>query len=174
MCVCVFKSHNLSKETKPRAFRTLVMSVLLYGAETWAMSQQDSNKWRMFQMRCLRDILGLTLWDKMRNTTILERTGELPVEEQLQRRRLQWFEHVWRMQAHRPQRQVLRCRPSGRKRPPGGTPLRWCDLLNDDLKGMRNWSNAIKDQAEWRATIHANQPRSVPLGQQHPDPAQRP
>ena len=170
----VFRSHSLSKETKLRAFRTLVMSVLLYGAETWAVSQRDLNKLRTFQMRCLRDILGLTLWDKVRNTTILERTGELPVEQQLRQRRLQWFGHVWRMPAHRPQRQVLRCRPSGRKRPPGGTALRWCDLLNNDLKGVRNWVNAIEDRAEWRATIHANQPRRVPLGQQHPDPAQRP
>ena len=67
------------------------------------------------------------------------------------------------MPAHCPQRQVLRCRSIGRKRPPGGTPLRWCDLLNDDLKGMRNWSKAIEDRAEWQTTIHANQPRSVPF-----------
>ena len=25
------------------------------------------------------------------------------------------------------------CRPSGRKRPPGGAPMHWCDLVNDDL-----------------------------------------
>ena len=85
------------------------------------------------------------------------------MEEQLWQRKLQWFGHVWRMPAHCPQRQVLRCRSIGRKRPPGGTPLRWCDLLNDDLKGMRNWSKAIKDRAEWQTTIHANQPRSVPF-----------
>ena len=138
------------------------------------MSQQDLNKLRTFQIRYLRDILGLTLWDKVRNTTILERTGELPVEEQLWQRKLQWFGHVWRMPAHCPQRPVLRCRSIGRKRPPGGTPLCRCDLLNDDLKGMRNWSKAIEDRAEWRTTIHANQPTRVPLGQQHPNPAQCP
>ena len=90
----VFRSHNLSKETNLCAFRTLVMSVLLYGTETWDVSQKHLNKLRTFQMRCLCDILGLTLWDKVRNTTILEGTGELLVEKQLRQRRLQWFGHV--------------------------------------------------------------------------------
>ena len=37
----VLKSHNLSKDTKRRAFRTLVMPVSLYGAETGNVSNQD-------------------------------------------------------------------------------------------------------------------------------------
>ena len=35
----VFHSHSLSKATKLRAFCTLVMSILLYGAETWPVTQ---------------------------------------------------------------------------------------------------------------------------------------
>ena len=31
----VFRSRNLGKATRMRSFRTMVMSVLLYGAETW-------------------------------------------------------------------------------------------------------------------------------------------
>ena len=37
----VFRSANLSKATKMRVFPTLVMSVLLYGAETWTITQKD-------------------------------------------------------------------------------------------------------------------------------------
>ena len=120
----VFKSHNLSKDTKLCAFPTLVMPVLLYGAETWNASNQDLRKLKMFRMRCLRDIPSVTLWDRMWNTTILEKTGELPVENQLRQRRLQWSGHLWRTPAHRPQRQLIRCRPNGKKRPLGGAPLR--------------------------------------------------
>ena len=36
----VFRSRNLSKETKMRVFRTMVMSVLLYGAETWPVTKK--------------------------------------------------------------------------------------------------------------------------------------
>ena len=157
----VFRSHSLSKDAKLRAFRTLVMPVLLYGAEMWNVSKHDLQNLKTFQMRCLRDIIGFTLWDRMQNTTILEIDGELAVEDQLHQRRLQWFGHIWRMPAHRPQRQLLWCRPNGRKRPQGGAPLRWCNLISDDLKGITNWMNTIQDRTEWHAAIHQCQPRSI-------------
>ena len=163
----VFISHILSKDTQLRAFRTLVMPVLLYGAETWNPSKHDLRKLKTFHMRYHRDILSVTLWDRIRNSTILEMTGELSMEDQLQQRRVQWFGHVWRMPALRPQRQLVRSRPNGKKRPPGGAPLRWCDLVNDDLSGIRNWTEAIQDCTECRAVIRQHQPhqpRTVSLG----------
>ena len=45
----VFRSHILSKDTKLRAFRTLVMPVLLYGAETWNLFKRDLRKLKTFQ-----------------------------------------------------------------------------------------------------------------------------
>ena len=150
----VFRSQNLSKETKIRVFRTLVMSVLLYGAETWAANQQDIRRLHAFQMKALRDIVGVTLWDRRRNEDILKETGETPVEEQLRQRRLQWFGHLQRMPDHRPQKQVMKCRPQGKKRKPGGTSLRWMDVINRDLSRITNWQEAVKDRKQWRVTIH--------------------
>jgi len=150
----VFRNWALSIATKVRTFRTLAMSLLLYGAETWTVTQHDIRKLSSFQMRGLRDILGITLWDRVRNVDILERTEMLSVEDQLRLRRLQWFGHIWRMPTHRPQRQLLRCRPSGRGRPMGGVPLRWCDLISRDLRNTGNWAEAIVDRQEWRALIN--------------------
>ena len=72
----------------------LVMSVLLYGSETWPMSQQNTRKLKTFQMRCLRNILGFTLLDKKRNEDILKLTGQIPFEDELRKWRLQRFGHV--------------------------------------------------------------------------------
>ena len=159
----VFRSRNLSKTTKVRVFRSMVMSVLLYGAETWPVTQRDVRRLKTFQMRCLRDIVGVTLWDMRRNVDILEETGELPVEEQLRQKRLQWFGHLQRMPDHRPQKQLLRCRLRGKKRTPGGTSLRWVDLINRDLAGIANWPEVVTDRSKWRAAIH--QPRSTTQSQ---------
>ena len=35
----IFKSQSLSKSTKVRVFRTMVMSTLLHGEETWAVTE---------------------------------------------------------------------------------------------------------------------------------------
>ncbi len=43
------------------------------GAETWTVTQHDSHKLKSFQMYCLSDILGITLWNEVWNTVI---TGE--------------------------------------------------------------------------------------------------
>ena len=157
----VFRSRNLGKATKMRVFRTMVMSVLLYSAETWPVTQHDIRRLKTFQMRCLRDILGLTLWDMHRNVDILKETGELPVEEQLRQRRLQWLGHVQRMPDHRPQKQLLRCRPQGKRRRPGGTSLRWIDVISRDLVGVTNWQEVVKDRAKWRAVVCQPKPVTV-------------
>ena len=81
----------------------MVMSVLLYGAETWPVTKKEIRKLTTFQMRCLRDILGVTLWHRHHNSDILRETGEPPVEDQLRQKRLQWFGHMQRMPDHRVQ-----------------------------------------------------------------------
>ena len=72
----VFQSRSVSKRTKLHVHRVMVMPVVLYGAETWAVTQQELRK-HTFQMKCLREIVGVTLWDRRRNVDILEETGEL-------------------------------------------------------------------------------------------------
>ena len=83
------------------------------------------------------------------------------VEDQFKQRRLQWFGHVWRMPTSRPQRQ-LRCRPSGRRRPTGRAPLRWCDHISRDLRDITNWTKMITDRQQWRAHICRNVNKVTP------------
>ena len=45
----LFRSRNLSRRTKVQVFRAMVMSVLLYGAETWTVTQQDIRRLKTFQ-----------------------------------------------------------------------------------------------------------------------------
>ena len=84
-------------------------------------------------MRCLREIVGVALWDMRCNVDILEETGELPIKGQLRLMRLRWIRHLHRMPDHQPQKQLLRCRLRGKKRRPGGTCLRWVDVISRDL-----------------------------------------
>ena len=57
----------LGRETKLHVFRVIVMSVLLYGAETWTVTQQGLKNFHTFQMKCLQETVGVTIWDRRRN-----------------------------------------------------------------------------------------------------------
>ena len=77
------------------------MSILLYGADTWPMTKKDIRKIdNLFHMRCLQDILGVTLWHKRRNADVLRETEEHLIEHQLRQKRQQWFGHLQRMPDH--------------------------------------------------------------------------
>ena len=76
------------------------------------------------------------------------------MEDQLRQRRLEWLGHLWRMPDHRIQKQLMRCRPSGRRRPPGGAPLRWNNLINRDLSRVSEWQELIGGRLGWHAATH--------------------
>ena len=39
----------------------MVISILLYSAKTWSVTQHDTRRLKTFHMRCLQGILGLNL-----------------------------------------------------------------------------------------------------------------
>ena len=91
----MFRSGSVCRKTKVRVFGVMVTSVLLFVAETWAVTQQGLKRIHAFQVKCLQDIIGMNLWSKRRND-ILTEIGEIPVEHQVKLRRLQWFGHLQR------------------------------------------------------------------------------
>ncbi len=67
---CFWKKTNITIATKMRLFRTLIIQILLYGSKTWTLLKKDINKLEVFQMRCLRQILGVTRLDRILNKTV--------------------------------------------------------------------------------------------------------
>ena len=126
------------------------------------MTKKDIRKLTTPHMRCLQDIVGVTLWHKRRNADVLRETKEHPIEHQLRQKRLQWFGHLQRMPDHRTQKQVLRCKPQGKRKTPGGTQLRWVDLLNRDLAEIPNWLELVQNRDTWRSCTHLPNPRQQP------------
>ena len=51
-----------------------VVSVVLYGSETWTMCKVDSDRIQSFHMQTLRRILGIRWYDKVSNAVVNERT----------------------------------------------------------------------------------------------------
>ena len=92
---------RLKIETKLRLFKAVVLPTLLYGSETWVPLAPHLKRLQAFIMGCLRVILGVSRWDKMRNTELRSLAGLERVEIMLMRRRLRWLGHVQRMEGCR-------------------------------------------------------------------------
>jgi hypothetical protein len=51
-------SRLLSKNTKIRVYRTIILPVVLYGCETWSLTLKEEQRLRVFENRVLRRIFG--------------------------------------------------------------------------------------------------------------------
>jgi hypothetical protein len=54
----LLSSRLLSKNTKIRVYRTIILPVVLYGCETWSLTLREEQRLRVFENRVLRRIFG--------------------------------------------------------------------------------------------------------------------
>ena len=53
-----FSSSLLSKKLKIKIHRTIILSVVLYGFETWSLTLREKHRLRVFENRVLRRVFG--------------------------------------------------------------------------------------------------------------------
>ena len=88
----IWRSNQLSKNTKLRIFRFSVLAVLLYGCKTWRMIKSDETKLDVFLHKCLRRILKIYWAMKVTNEEIRLKA----FTQQKKRRRRKLIGHVLR------------------------------------------------------------------------------
>ena len=120
---------KISLKTKLRIYNAVVISILLYGSETCATTISEEKRLDVFDNRCLRRILGIKWFHRVRNTTVRERTGQIPASLLLKTRRLKWFGHVSRMGQERLPKALSQWRPENAKRRRGRCRTRWRDAV---------------------------------------------
>jgi len=49
----------ISKNLNIKLYRTIILSVVLYGCETWLLTLREERRLRVFENRVLRKIFGL-------------------------------------------------------------------------------------------------------------------
>ncbi|RXN24006.1 E3 ubiquitin- ligase TRIM39-like protein [Labeo rohita] len=120
---------------------------------------QDLNKLEVFQMRCLRQILQVSLRDRISNNEIRHRCHDQPsIDEQIQRRQLRWFGHVCRMSDHRlPHRLLWRQCPDHWRIRRDAPKKIWVKQIEHDLKSRRlNFEQAktvATDRQAWKKIV---------------------
>ena len=154
----VWKNNHLNIKTKVRVYEACVLSILLYGSETWATYRHHESKLSAFHTRSLRFILGKTWKDKMTNEDVFKITGSGPLSSRLKHFRLRWAGHLNRMPKHRIPRLLLHGVLSEGSRRTGRPHLRFKDVLKRDLRDFgiepEQWTNLSRDRLNWRHSLH--------------------
>ena len=55
----IWQATDIGRKTKASLFKSLVLSVLLYGCETWKLTKGEEEKLDIFQTKCLRRIFKI-------------------------------------------------------------------------------------------------------------------
>ena len=155
----VWKNRHLSIRTKVRVYEACVLSILLYGAESWATYRPQESKLSAFHTFNLRFILGKTWEDRMTNEEVFKITGSGPLSSRLKFFRLRWAGHVNRMPCDRIPRLLLHGVLEEGTRQTGRPRLRFKDVLKRDLKDFNiepeSWTTLSKERPSWRSSLHA-------------------
>ena len=111
----LIKKPEIEEKTKLQIYNTVFVPILTYGAESWPITSKIQSKLTAAEMRFLRDIKNKTKLDKIRNTTIREQLKQQDLLGMIEKKQLQWYGHVTRMENNRIPKQVHEARPIGNK-----------------------------------------------------------
>ena len=153
----VWNNGMLSVHTKVSVYQACILSVLLYGSESWATYSWQEKKLNSFHMRCLRNILGITWQDRITNEEVLQRSQIYSIYSILLKRRMRWLGHVHRMSDERIPKYILYGELTEGTRPVGRPKLRFSDVCKRDMKfcniNIETWQDVAVDRDLWRTTV---------------------
>ena len=107
----VWDVKQLSLAVKIRVYRTCVVSVLLYGCETWTTTFQGRKKLEQVQTMCLRKISKIGTWEQeqmhLNSGKLRDWLGVPTVCDMVVQARTRWLGHVARMNNKRLPKQMF-------------------------------------------------------------------
>jgi hypothetical protein len=142
----------LSRNTKVRVHRTVVLPVVLYGCEILSLILTEEQRLRVFENRVLRRIFGPKRdevtgeWRRLRNEELNDLYSSPNIIRVIKLRIMRWAGHVARMGAKSGAYRILVGRPEGRQ-PLGRPRRRWKDNIKMDLQDVA-WGGLMTDQRQ--------------------------
>ena len=87
----IWKASNISRKTKATLFKSLVLSTLLYGCETWKLTHGEEKKLDTFQTKCLRRIFKIRWQQHISNKRILEIAETGTISEEVRKKKMKAY-----------------------------------------------------------------------------------
>jgi hypothetical protein len=159
---CLFASKEVSWHAKRTVYKVLILSILLYGCESWCLTQVMWRRLRTFHALCVRKMCRVTRYHtwkhRVSTSTLLKRVGLRAIESYVYRRQLGWLGHVSRMKYSRMPRWLLSCWVAN-PRPVGAPNFTYGRGVQAALEyaglgeGDGRWVAQAGDREEWREML---------------------
>jgi hypothetical protein len=138
------------------AYKIYIRSSLIYGSETWALTESDKAALNRTELKMLRWMMGNSSYDKSEKY-IREVTNVESIVEIITQHRLKWFGHVSRMPDQSWIKKCLYMNIAG-KRERGRPAKKWMDLVNKDMRDKGLVQQVTHDRVEWKERLRTKRP----------------
>ena len=138
-------------------YEACVRSVMLYGSETWPLTQRMESYIVSGDRRMLRYMAGVRLQDHVPSAVVAERCGLRQISDVLRTRRLGWYGHVRRREDGEALATIREWTVEGR-RPRGGPRKTWMDNVKEDMRILNITDETARDRERWRSAIARQTP----------------
>ena len=99
----ILRSPKIKLNFKIRLFKAACISILLYGCETWILTETSNEKLDIYARTCYRIMLGIKQSrDHVTNQSLYQLTGQVPLRETIRERQLKFTGHCIRMPKDEP------------------------------------------------------------------------
>ena len=71
----VLSTRGLGIKAKKCLYKGVIVPTALYGAEAWGMRSAERRKVNVLEMKCLRNLVGVSRMDSVRNEEVRRRAG---------------------------------------------------------------------------------------------------
>ena len=156
----IFSSSAITDEAKSVVYKSLILPILLYGAESWCLSEYLLRQLCNFHHSCLRVMCRINrshvYLHRISTESLLTRLNIKSIESYVFNRQLCWLGHVSRMSFDRLPRKMLSCWVNN-KRLKGCPEFTYGRGINKALKWFdidkANWIDFVNDREKWKLMV---------------------
>jgi len=141
-------NKNVPMSLRRKVYNQCVLPTMTYGSETWSTTKHLERKLHSAQRAMERQMLQISLRDKVRCTDIRHQTGVTDILTKIKQLKWRWAGHVARRNDNRWTKRLLEWQPRTGKRRRGRQKRRWRDDITTFVGAT--WARLAVDRIAWK------------------------
>ena len=130
-------------------YNALIKSSLLYGSETWRLTENNKRRVEATEMDALRRSSRRSRKERIRNVTKRQQIGlEETIIKEMEQNQLTWYGHVQRMAEGRLPKITLKWMPK-QKRARGRPKENWMESIRKGMNERNRNEGQWEDRKQW-------------------------